>query len=108
MRGVWMIAVTKGAITSPCMAFTTTLGQAIPHLQQNLVLCVKTKQLKTVSLKKIFKKIFFKFAHLQMWSLDPWHRGHERVQNLGTVSPDVVFVKLVGPYPITLIQSPVE
>lgn len=49
-----MIAVTKGANTSPCMAFTTTLGQAIPHLQQNLVLCVETKQLKTVSLKKIF------------------------------------------------------
>lgn len=66
-----MIAVTKGANTSPCMAFTTTLGQAFPHLQQNLVLCVETKQLKTVSLKKIFKKIFFKFAHLQMWSLDP-------------------------------------
>lgn len=28
------------------------------HLQQNLVLCVETKQLKTVSLKKIFKKNF--------------------------------------------------
>lgn len=78
------------------------------HLQQNLVLRVETKQLKTVSLKKIFLKFFFKFAHLQMWSLDPRHRGHERVQNLGTVSPDVVFVKLVGPSPITLIQSPVE
>lgn len=108
MRGVWMIAVTKGAITSPCMAFTTTLGQTV-HIYNKIWFCVsRQNNLKQCPWKKYLKKIFFKFAHLQMWSLDPWQGDHERVQNLGTVSPDVVFVKLVGPYPITLIQSPVE
>lgn len=108
MRGVWMIAVTKGANTSPCMAFTTTLGQAV-HIYNKIWFCVlRQNNLKQCPWKKYFKNFSSSLHISKCGPLTLWQGGHERVQNLGTVSPDVVFVKLVGPYPITLIQSPVE